>query len=273
MDSAQLTPAHVFIDGVRLHNLEKSQVIQLLKDIFGVRPPRPHGVFLVNAHTLNLAADHPDFHAVLRRADYVFGDGTGVRWAARLRGVRLRDNLVGTDLIPELFRSTSGKGFRYFLLGADATTIDRAADYCRKQFPGWELAGHHHGYVQDAVQSNAVIEQINAAQPHLLLVGMGNPLQEQWIDRYLDKLTVPVCVGVGGLFDHWGGNLRRAPRWVRRAGFEWLQLLLQQPGKKWRRYLLGNPKFLIRIVRTLTSDKAAMSRFAEQGHEYARTSK
>jgi N-acetylglucosaminyldiphosphoundecaprenol N-acetyl-beta-D-mannosaminyltransferase len=76
---------------------------------------------------------------------------------------------------------------------------------------------------------------------------MGNPLQEQWIDRHLDQLRVPLCLGTGGLFDHWAGNLRRAPRWVRRLGYEWVQLLMQQP-HKWRRYLLGNPAFLWRMV-------------------------
>lgn len=89
--------------------------------------------------------------------------------------------------------------------------------HARGMYPGWELAGFHHGYLsQDAVA--AAIERINAARAHLLLVGMGNPLQELWIDRYRDRLQVPVSIGVGGLFDHWGGNLKRAPRWVRRHG-------------------------------------------------------
>ena len=82
---------------------------------------------------------------------------------------------------------------------------------------------------------------------------MGNPLQEQWIHDHRAALRVPVSIGVGGLFDHWGGNLRRAPLWVRRLGFEWLQILLQQPGRKWRRYLLGNPKFLARAFGTASS--------------------
>ena len=76
---------------------------------------------------------------------------------------------------------------------------------------------------------------------------MGNPLQEQWIDRNLNRLDAGVAIGVGGLFDHLAGNLRRAPLWVRAAGCEWVQILLQQP-HKWRRYILGNPRFLYRMV-------------------------
>jgi N-acetylglucosaminyldiphosphoundecaprenol N-acetyl-beta-D-mannosaminyltransferase len=186
------------------------------------------------------------YRTLLNRAYRVFGDGTGVRWAARLRGARMNANLNGTDLVPRLFRETAGRGYRYFLLGATAETIARAAAAAQERFPGWTLAGFHHGFINKR-RCREVIEQINEANPHVLLVGMGNPLQEQWIDRHLDSLRVPLCMGTGGLFDHWAGNLRRAPRWVRWLGYEWVQLLLQQP-HKWRRYLLGNPRFLWRMM-------------------------
>jgi N-acetylglucosaminyldiphosphoundecaprenol N-acetyl-beta-D-mannosaminyltransferase len=191
----------------------------------------------------------------LNSAFRVFGDGTGVRWAARAQGIRLYDNLVGTDLVPEFFAATAGEGFRYFLLGATASTIQRAAATAENRFPGWELAGCHHGYVQEDSAAKEVIEQINASGADVLLVGMGNPLQEMWIHRHLNELRVPLAIGVGGLFDHWAGNIQRAPKWVRKLGYEWLQLLLQQP-HKWRRYLLGNPKFVYRMLKDAYSQPA-----------------
>ena len=103
-----------------------------------------------------------------------------------------------------------------------------------------------------------VIEQINDARPHLLLVCMGNPLQEQWIDRHLGSLRVPICMGAGALFDRWAGNLPRAPEWIRRLGHEWAHILLMQP-HKWRRYLLGNPQFLWRMMMWLRHDLSASS--------------
>ena len=96
--------------------------------------------------------------------------------------------------------------------------------------------------------TSRVIRQINQAQPDVLLVGMGNPLQERWIHRHRHQLDVPLCIGVGGLFHYWAGDLQRAPIWLRRWGAEWLGILLQQPHKA-RRYLLGNPLFLYRILR------------------------
>jgi N-acetylglucosaminyldiphosphoundecaprenol N-acetyl-beta-D-mannosaminyltransferase len=243
----------VHVLGVAINNLSQAEAITLIESWIRDRD-MTRSVFIVNAHTLNLSSDDPKFQSVLNDANCVFADGTGVRWAARLRGVRLKENLVGTDLVPRLFRETAGRGYRYFLLGASSDTIASAARRCETDFPGWDLAGFHHGYVSEA-ETPALIEKINAAQPHVLLVGMGNPLQECWIHRHQKHLKVPVCLGVGGLFNHWAGDLQRAPEWVRRQGFEWLQLLLQQP-HKWRRYLLGNPKFLIRIFRELPKDLA-----------------
>jgi N-acetylglucosaminyldiphosphoundecaprenol N-acetyl-beta-D-mannosaminyltransferase len=92
-----------------------------------------------------------------------------------------------------------------------------------------------------------VIDAINAAQPELLLVGMGNPRQESWIAANRGRLRVPLVMGVGGLFDYWAGDLDRAPGWMRRLGVEWVHLLARQP-RKARRYLLGNPLFLGRVL-------------------------
>ncbi|MEO8628136.1 MAG: WecB/TagA/CpsF family glycosyltransferase [Betaproteobacteria bacterium] len=246
----------VSILGIRIVNASMQEAISFIEKSLTRKVSRTQGIYIVNAHTLNLAAESPEYRRVLDNAHAVFGDGTGVRWAARLRGVRMKANLVGTDLIPELFQQTAGRGFRYFLLGANAPTIAAAAQTSAKLYPGWELVGAHHGYVGDDVEAAAVIAQINNAQPHVLLVGMGNPLQESWIHTHGHKLRVPVSIGVGGLFDHWGGNLTRAPSWVRRHGFEWLQLMLQQPHKS-RRYLLGNPKFLMRIARAMRAEHVA----------------
>jgi N-acetylglucosaminyldiphosphoundecaprenol N-acetyl-beta-D-mannosaminyltransferase len=211
-------------------------------------------LFFVNAHTLNLAWADPEYRRALGSADWVFGDGTGVRWAVRvLHGARLRDNVNGTDLVPALLGSDLG--LRYYLLGASEDAIERSAAWARAAFPGWQQVGHHHGYVplEDCA---ALVEKINASRPHLLLVGMGNPKQERWILAQRARLDVPLCMGVGGLFDYWAGDLRRAPAWLRRLGFEWLHLLVAQP-RKFRRYVLGNPLFLWRLcVEKLRGERA-----------------
>ncbi len=224
------------------------EAIEFIEDEMSKADKPTTTVFFSNAHTLNTASEQPSYVDVLGRADLVFGDGSGVRWAARfLHKIHLRDNVNGTDLVPALFASSRDRDFSYYLVGATEESIERAAAAARGLFPGWTLAGHHHGYVDDA-QSAALIARINAASPELLLVGMGNPLQEVWLDQHRHELDVRVCLATGGLFSYWADEIDRAPLWMRRIGFEWLHLLRRQPHKL-RRYAIGNPLFVARVVR------------------------
>jgi N-acetylglucosaminyldiphosphoundecaprenol N-acetyl-beta-D-mannosaminyltransferase len=209
---------------------------------------RTRAVYFVNANTLNLACDDPAYRDVLRGADVVYGDGSGVRWAVRLlHGTSPVDNVNGTDFVPRLLRTRAGRGYKCFLLGGTEEMNARAAAFVRDHFDGFELAGRHHGYLDDAASAR-VVDAINAAAPDVLLVGMGNPIQERWIASWRDRLRVPVALAIGGLFAYWSGDLDRAPVWVRRLGFEWVHLLLRQP-RKAGRYLVGNPLFLLRVLR------------------------
>lgn len=241
----------VSIMGTTIANLSEAAAIQRLEQM--MQAENSCKTYIVNAHTLNNAATDATYAAVLRRADLVVSDGSGVRLAACARGVKMRANLNGTDLMPAFLEATGGRNYSCFLLGADADSIERAAAYFRRNFSGWTLAGHHHGYLTDDTV-DSVITAINRAEPDLLLVGMGNPLQEAWIDRHAGELRVGMCIGTGGMFDHWAGNLQRAAPWVRRIGCEWVQLLIQQP-HKWRRYLIGNPRFVGRMMRARASDR------------------
>jgi N-acetylglucosaminyldiphosphoundecaprenol N-acetyl-beta-D-mannosaminyltransferase len=245
---AALAPAEeVHLLGVRISNVVKLEAVARMQALLERREERARTVFVVNAHTLNLACERPRYREILNAGDAVFGDGTGVRWAARMRGIRMVDNLVGTDLVPFFMMRTRTARHRYFLLGGRPEVVETAAAHVRRIFVGAELVGWHHGLLGPN-DHDRVVRTINAACPDVLLVAMGNPHQEEWIHAHRDALLARLCIGVGGLVDHWGGSLTRAPHWVRYLGLEWLQILLQQP-HKWRRYLLGNPAFLLRMAR------------------------
>ena len=230
--------------GVRIMRMTladaRSCLVRLMQD------DQPHSLFIVNAATANLCYEDASYRALINRGHLVLNDGTGVRWAARWQGQQLAHNFVGTDLIPLLCDDGLKWGMRVFVLGGKPGVVERASDALGRRFPGLQIVGHHHGYVGPGDDEN-VVREINAVRPHLLLVAMGNPIQEKWIDRNLGRLQTGLAVGVGGLIDHLAGDLRRAHPWVRVAGCEWLQILLQQP-HKWKRYLLGNPLFLYRMV-------------------------
>ena len=230
--------------GVRIRRRTRRDALDALCSLLA--GPDAHSVYFVNAATANLAFESPWFCAMLNRGHLVLHDGIGVKWAARTSGVALDENLVGTDLVPALFEEPWPRPLRVYLLGGGPGIAAGAAFFLRR-YPQVQVVGFADGYFP-AAREYSVVMRIRSREPDLLLVALGSPWQELFIYRYLEVLGCPVAMGVGGLFDHWAGELRRAPLWMRRIGLEWFQLLLQQP-HKWRRYLLGNPKFLWRIYR------------------------
>jgi len=236
-------PEQIEVLGTSISCMRTPEVLHHMQQF--IADGQPRSIYIVNAATLNLAYDNPIYRAVLNRGDLVLNDGTGVRWAARLQGVRLRDNNVGTDLVPQLCEVGGKKGLRLYLLGGQAHIVERAGETLMKRYSGVTVVGARHGYFLPS-EEGAICAEITRLNPDVTLVGMGNPLQEFWIDRYLKHFQRGIVIGVGGLFDHLAANLTRAPLWMRRAGFEWAHILCQQP-HKWRRYVLGNPIFLYRM--------------------------
>ena len=244
--------------GVRILDVTRPQALQQIARLIESPRTEPCCIYFVNAHTLNIAYRNHDYRELLNTGRYVFGDGSGIRMACRmLHGITLQDNVNGSDLMPELLSSSLNSKPRYYLLGATDSAIEKAATHVRKAYPDWELCGYHHGYLHEELSSR-VVESINKLEPDLLLVGMGNPMQEQWIARWSSDLKVKVCIGVGGLLRYWSGDITRAPEWMRNIGIEWIHLMLAQP-RKTARYMIGNPAFLSRVLAQSRSTRTEKS--------------
>lgn len=216
----------------------------------------PALVMFANAHTLNLAWKDPSYRAILDGASLVLNDGIGIQLAARMRGVRFPENLNGSDLNPRLLDLAAQRRWSVFLLGAAPGVSDMAAERLVERVPGLRIAGTHHGYFDDA-ESDSVVRRIAQTQATVLLVAMGNPRQEVWLARHLVETGCRVGIGVGAFFDFTAGRQKRAPAWMNRLGVEWMYRLLHDPGRLWRRYVVGNPLFLIRAWRTRKVDRLA----------------
>lgn len=202
-----------------------------------------------NAHTLNMAARDAAYRAMLRGMDLIYCDGAGVTLAARLLGQRLPGRMTGADWIEELAGSCADRNLKPFFLGSRPGVAEIAAARLQSRHVGLALAGTFHGFLADPEACAQAIRAINTAKPDLLLVGMGSPLQERWVAEHRDELEVPVVWVVGALFDFLAGGLRRGPRILLDHGFEWLARLVVEPKRLWRRYLLGNPLFILRVLR------------------------
>jgi len=233
------------IFGVKITTVSQRRAFTILESLLNIQSNNSHIVFFANANTLNLAYRDSKFKEILNSSIYTFPDGIGVKIGACICGKKCAENLAGTDLIPSFLKATANKSYKYYLLGGTTDSINHASEQAVKLFPGWRLVGHHQGYL-DSITSDQIIANINLTSPHLLLVGMGSPTQEQWIHKAQERLRVPLCVAVGGLFNYWTGNLRRAPLFLRCLGLEWTWILFNQPWK-WKRYLIGNWQYLFRI--------------------------
>ncbi|MBS0210498.1 MAG: WecB/TagA/CpsF family glycosyltransferase [Planctomycetes bacterium] len=260
---AQASSQAYEILGVRLLDVTFDGAVALLESLLIDEPGEPMTLYSVNSQALNLAARDLDFRRVLNEGDYVFAEGAAVRWAARLQGKRLRANLNGEELIPALLHATADQGYRYYMLGGSPESVRRTAQLATQMFPGWELAGFHHGYLH-AGNRAAALRDINRHRPHLLLVGMGSPVQERWIHDHRDLLDTRVCAAVGTMFGYRAGEKPCGDTWIRRAGYGSLPAFVQQP-EKLRRQIASNSALLSRIAWAHCVAKCRR-RFSRRGH-------
>jgi N-acetylglucosaminyldiphosphoundecaprenol N-acetyl-beta-D-mannosaminyltransferase len=210
---------------------------------------RTRRVMYVNAHVVNQSRVTPGLSESLRRSDLVYCDGYGVRLAARALGSPVPYRMTGADWIWGLAAMCELSGQSLYLLGSEPPIAREAADRLRGWYPQLRVAGAHHGFFAvDSPHNERVLEDIREHQPQIVLVGMGSPKQELWVDRYADELGGAVVWTVGALFDYVSGHIPRAPRWLADNGLEWIFRLAIEPRRMWRRYLIGNPMFLSRVL-------------------------
>ena len=252
-------PARFRMLGVDIDNVSMEKAIGLV--MTAVRGSKPCSFAFVNADCLNIAQELPAYAAVLARQDRVFADGSGVRWMARARGIRVSGNVNGTDMFPLLCGAAAAAKASVFLLGGKPEVAADAARNMVADVPELSIAGTHHGYFGPE-GDDAVIAMINRSGAQILLVGLGAPLQEAWIAKHRDRLAPKVVMGVGGLFDYFSGRIARAPALLRFTGTEWIWRMAQEPRRLWRRYILGNPVFVARCLREQLSQTAGAPRSA-----------
>ena len=218
-----------------------SQINQLLQS-------GGHAKFaFLNAHSANLAHEDDVYRKSLQEFS-ILADGVGVDIASSLLyGQKFPDNLNGTDFIPQLLTSIQ-KPLKVVLLGARPGVADQAAKNMSRAFPKHNFSVVSHGYFDHAEQLE-IIDKLISDRPDILLVAMGNPNQEQWIVENCNKEIVGIAFAVGAFFDFFAELVPRAPQWVRRIRLEWIHRLVMDPGRLWRRYILGNPLFIWRVLK------------------------
>jgi len=201
----------------------------------------------VNAHSLNLAYENRRFYDVLERADFVLNDGMGLRMAARMQGKHFPENLNGSDFTIRVLRLAAERNWAVYLYGGYPGVAETARDRLVGEISGLNVVGVRDGYNDDAAED--VIADIRRSGADLLIVALGQPRQELWLDENLALTGCHLGLGVGAFLDFVSGRVTRAPRWMNRLGVEWVFRLAQEPRRLWSRYLVGNWVFLWRAQR------------------------
>jgi N-acetylglucosaminyldiphosphoundecaprenol N-acetyl-beta-D-mannosaminyltransferase len=232
-------------------DVETAPPADLLRRILGwAENGGRHRVSYVNAHVLNQSLSNAELRRALRDSDLVYCDGYGVRLAARLIGLPVPHRMTGADWIWGIAAMCQESGRSLYLLGSDPGASTEAAAKLRRWYPRLDVRGTHHGYFDiDGPHSERVLEHIAEDPPDVLLVGMGTPQQEMWVEANSQRIEASVVWTVGALFDYVAGRVPRAPHWIADNGLEWIFRLAVEPRRMWRRYLLGNPAFLYRVLK------------------------
>ncbi len=220
--------------GVNVGNTTYAEVVTAVSDF--IASGRPHQIATVNPEFIMQARRHPEFKAVINNCSLAVPDGVGLTLVGRLTGRKLRQRVTGVDLIEKLCQAGAKQGWRFFLLGAPEGVANRAGEILTAKYPGLQIVGSYAGSPDPAYDLRQV-DLIAKTKPDILLVAYGAPGQDLWIARNQPRLRIPVAIGVGGSFDYITGRVKRAPRWLRGLGLEWLYRLIAQPWR-WRRMLV-----------------------------------
>lgn len=227
--------------GLKVHNVSMHQALEAMDEL--VKDKKAHLVVTLGVEMVMKAEKDREFFEIINQASLVVPDSVGILWAAKKMGSPLKQRVPGIDLIHSAARENQKYPWKIFFLGAAPGVAEKAARKLEELYPGFSVAGVHHGYFED---DGEVIDKINKCNPDVLFIAMGSPTQEKWFVRNRDKLKEVVAIGVGGSFDVISGRLKRAPPIFRKLGLEWFYRLITQPSRIKR--MLALPAFAIKIL-------------------------
>jgi N-acetylglucosaminyldiphosphoundecaprenol N-acetyl-beta-D-mannosaminyltransferase len=253
----------VLLSGLRVSTAGMAETKGAIENWVHSEGTAPAQIATVNLDFLALGQRNPAFMSVLHKSALVLADGMGVVWLSNLAGHPIPERVAGADLVTWLVDGGLD-GARLFLLGSTPETVTRIQE--RAELAGGDVVGTAtplRSVFESDLQSSRIVDQINASGANVLLVALGPPLQEIWIERWLHRLEVKVAIGVGASLDFAAGTKPRAPMMWQRLGIEWLYRLLKEPRRLWKRYVRRDiPFFVSEAVRTVTSRRTSQDSVA-----------
>jgi N-acetylglucosaminyldiphosphoundecaprenol N-acetyl-beta-D-mannosaminyltransferase len=220
-----------------------------------IQAERPVNHVVINAgKVVSMQTDRELYNSVVT-CDLINADGQSIVWAARFLGKKLPGRVAGVDLMQELVKLASERKYKCFFLGAKEEVVKKVVNIYSSKYGPEIIAGYRNGYFTGAEEPE-LARQIADSGAQLLFVAISSPKKENFLFKYKGVLKkVYFTMGVGGSFDVVAGITKRAPRWLQKIGMEWFYRFIQEPKKMWRRYLIGNVKFIWLVIRERLKNK------------------
>lgn len=247
------SPSYSLVLGMRIDVVTGPE---LLRELERAVPSNPVHFGYVNAHSLNLAYRDETYRNALQGCAYLLNDGIGLSLAARMRGLTFPDDLNGSDFTLEVLAVAAKRDWGVFLYGGEPGVAEQAAGELRRRVPAVRIVGVHDGF---SGERDAIARRVRDSGADVVIVALGNPLQELWLDEWLPETGCRLGVGVGAFLDFVSGRVQRAPGWMHAIGLEWVYRLYREPRRLARRYVLGNPLFLYRAWRMRAQERGVRS--------------
>lgn len=234
------TPRTVRLFGMDMHAVTRADALRVMLEWVERRDGVLRFVVTPNVQHAVIFQESNELRHAYSRASLVIVDGWPLVWSSRLFGDPLPERVAGSDIVPDLLASASAeRPLSTYLLGGAAGVGELAAKAIARDYPHVKVVGIESpplGFERDEPLNRGIVERINRGSPDILLVGLGCPKQEVWTERYQRDLRVPVALCVGGTIDFLAGRQRRAPRWMRASGVEWIHRMATDPRRLVPRY-------------------------------------
>jgi N-acetylglucosaminyldiphosphoundecaprenol N-acetyl-beta-D-mannosaminyltransferase len=239
--------AEMEILGFRVTLLTEGQFINEIGRI--IKEDRKELVLNVNINAINIGIKNPWMKDLINRSSMVYCDSAGVMWGARMLGYKIPERITCADYLWPLSEYCEREGYSIFFLGSKEGVADEAVGRLREKCPKLKVAGIDSGYFdREGVENDKIIEEINSSGANILLLGLGMPLQEEWLRDNWEKIDANVAINIGACFEFVSGQVKRAPRWMRERSLEWFFRFILEPKRMFYRYVVGNPLFIFRVM-------------------------
>lgn len=238
MSNMRMKFMNIYIDNLTMNEsiIRIEELIKQNKNAYVVTPNVDHIVRVENDE---------EFRKIYHNADMVLTDGQPLIWISKFYRTPIKEKISGSDLFPMVCKLSAEKKYKIFFLGAGEGVASRAAINLKKKYKNLQVVGTYSppfGFENDKEEIDKIISILSEKSIDILVLGLGTPKQEKFFARYKEKINVPITFGFGASLDFEAGNIKRAPKWISKIGFEWLYRLCKDPKRMFKRYIIDDTK-------------------------------